>query len=144
MATQIRELETEAEWLAARPVLEPFWPEMDEAAFLDYRERLLDSDYRLFGLIEAEAEDDPVAAAGVTIDVSVWHGEHVRLHDLVTDPERRSEGFGEQLLSAVEEWGREQGCETLVLCSALDREGAHRFYEEYGMERDAYRFTKSL
>lgn len=148
IATRVRELETEAEWLGVWPVLEPFWPVTDKSEFLDYRERLLDSGYRLFALVEEETGDDPdpdpVAVAGVTVDVSVWHDEHVRAHDLVVDPERRSEGFGEELLADIEEWGREQGYDTLVLNSALDRENAHSFYEDYGMDRDGYRFTKPL
>lgn len=148
LTTRVRELETEAGWLRVWPVLEPFWPEMDESEFLEYRERLIERDYQLFALLEDDPEVDadptPVAAAGATVDASVWHGEHVRVHDLVVDPDRRSEGFGEDLLDTVEELGRQHGCDTLVLNSALDREGAHSFYEDYGMEKDGYRFTKSI
>lgn len=135
------ELETEEEWLAAWPVMEPFWPEMDREEFLDYRRRLRDREYQLFALRD---DGEPVAAVGVYPDLDVWYGKHVRIRDAVVAADRRSEGFGRELIKHVEDRAREEGYESLVLCSALDRERAHEFYEGQGMERDGYRFVESL
>lgn len=139
---EFTELTTEEEWLSAWSIMEPFWPDMDRETFLDYRHRLMEREYQLFAL--REGEDDPVAAIGLYPDLDVWYGKHVRIRDAVVAPDRRSEGLGRRLFKHVEERARQEGYESLVLCSALDRERAHEFYEDQGMERDGYRFTESL
>ncbi len=54
---------------------------------------------------------------------------------MVVDKERRSEGIGEHLMSAAENWARERGLTHIELSSNSQRVDAHRFYEKQGFSR---------
>ncbi|MFC4360470.1 GNAT family N-acetyltransferase [Halobium salinum] len=160
--TTIVELTNEAGWLAAYPVLSELRP-VDEATYLEYLRAMTAEGYRLFGLVEGGgaatgsesfAVDDSgavpppeafVAVAGVRISTTLYHGKHAWVYDLVTRPERRSEGHGERLLSFVEAWATARDCAVVELASGLWREDAHRFYEGHvDYERYCYTFKKDL
>ncbi|MED2645905.1 GNAT family N-acetyltransferase, partial [Bacillus thuringiensis] len=51
---------------------------------------------------------------------------------------------GNVLLSYIENWGKENGCESIVLTSAFARIDAHRFYEREGYDKVSYSFHKEL
>jgi GNAT superfamily N-acetyltransferase len=140
--TTIHELETEREWLAAFPVMVQLRTRLDEDTYLDYLRTMTTDGYRLF----AGSVDGKIATlAGVGVRVNMYYGRHVWVYELITDADHRSEGYGAELLSFVEEWGREQNCELVALTSGLQREDAHRFYEEWiGMERASYVYKQPL
>ncbi|WP_232702945.1 GNAT family N-acetyltransferase [Halobacterium wangiae] len=145
-AVRVAELDTEAEWEAAYPVLMELWADADRVftreeflAFL--RELRAVEGYRLFGLF---ADDALVSVAGVSVRMSVWYGRYLWVYDLATAPNHRSNGFGERLLSHLERWAADRGCDTIGLASAPERTDAHRFYEDRGMERSSHVFTRSL
>jgi GNAT superfamily N-acetyltransferase len=141
-STQIRELVTEAEWIEAFPVVSQLRNHLDEAAYLDYLERMTANGYRLFGLF---ADGDLAAVAGVDILTNMYYGRHLWVFDLVTDADHRSKGFGERLLRYLEGWAADRGCEKIALSSGLQRDAAHRFYEERAdMDRVSYVFTTDL
>jgi GNAT superfamily N-acetyltransferase len=140
--TTIHELETEREWLAAFPVMVQLRTRLDEDTYLDYLRTMTTDGYRLF----AGSVDGKIATlAGVGVRVNMYYGRHVWVYELITDADHRSEGYGAELLSFVEEWGWEQNCELVALSSGLQREDAHRFYEEWiGMERASYVYKQPL
>ncbi|MFP9193799.1 GNAT family N-acetyltransferase [Natronosalvus vescus] len=103
---------------------------------------MIDDGYRLFAV---SVDDEIVALAGVGIQVNMYYGRHVWVYELVTDADHRSEGHGLKLLSFVEDWAEENNCELVALSSGLQREDAHRFYEERaGMERASYVYKQPL
>lgn len=138
----IRELTSESEWIEAFPVYQQLRPELTEAEYLDSLERMSRSGYRLFGLF---ADESLVSVAGAEILVNMDHGRHLWVWDLVTDADARSQGHGRRLLEYLEDWAESRRCERIVLESGLQREEAHRFYEERtDMEKRSYVFTQNL
>ncbi|WP_459501128.1 GNAT family N-acetyltransferase [Bacillus sp. C1] len=98
--------------------------------------------YQLFSLYNEENE--VVSLAGVAICTNFYNKKHVFVYDLVTAEAHRSKGYGDALLSYIEEWGAEKGCSSVVLTSAFPRIDAHRFYEREGYEKVSYSFCKEL
>lgn len=140
--TEIRELETEREWRGAFPVMSQLRTHLDEESYLAYLREMTTDGYRLFAALEGE---EIVALAGVGVEVNMYYGRHLWVYELVTDEDHRSEGYGEQLLSFVETWAEKRGCELVALSSGLQREDAHRFYEDRaGMERASYVYKENL
>lgn len=140
--TDVRELTTEAEWRAAFPVLRELRDHLTEETYLGYLREMCEEGYRLFALYEG---DDVIAVAGAGIRTNFYNGRHLFVYDLVTRPERRSEGHGSRLMRFLDEWARERDCESLTLESGLWREDAHRFYEDrLGMDRYCYTFRKTF
>jgi GNAT superfamily N-acetyltransferase len=137
---RVLELATEAGWREAYPVMNELRPQ-EEATFLRRMERMYEEGYRLFGLYD---DRDLVSLAGVRELMTLYHGNHVWVYDLVTTEDRRSEGFGAEILAWVADWARERDANVLELASGLWREQAHEFYEREGMERFCYTFTMEL
>lgn len=66
---------------------------------------------------------------------------------LIVAEELRGQGLGKRLVSAAEEWARQQGCCQLFLRSGnrAERAPAHAFYRHIGFEKTTgYRFNKAL
>jgi GNAT superfamily N-acetyltransferase len=102
--------------------------------------------------------DDPNARAFVASD-----GEHVvgvttiHLRDtlnhptpiaqitlLVVDETVRSRGAGRALVEAAEAWARSRGAKRVAVTTALDRAGAHAFYERLGYAHTGRRYAKDF
>lgn len=115
---------------------------LDAESYLEYLREMTTDGYRLFAAMK---DGNIVALTGVEVEVTMYFGRHVWVHELVTDAAHRSEGYGRLLLSYVEQWAERQGCELVALSSGLQRDDAHRFYEETaGYERGAYVFHHQL
>lgn len=141
-SVDIQELTTEAEWRAAFPVVQQLRDHLSEAQYLEYLEAMREEGYRLFAVVEAGTI---VAVAGVVVRTNFYNGRHLFVYDLVTDEDRRSEGFGERLMRFVTDWAHDNGCESITLESGLWRDDAHRFYEDrLEMDRYCYTFKKEL
>ncbi|ELY98688.1 acetyltransferase [Natrialba chahannaoensis JCM 10990] len=139
---KIRELESESEWLGAFPVIKQLRTHLDEDQYLSYLEQMTADGYRLFGLF---SDDDLAAVAGVDILTNMYYGRHLWVFELVTDADHRSRGFGEQLFRYLVEWAENKGCEKIALSSGLQRDEAHRFYENrVEMDRASYVYTQDL
>ncbi len=140
--TRIQELVTEDEWRSAFPVMGQLRTNLDEETYLDYLGQMTADGYRLFARV---VDGDIVALAGIQIQVNMYYGRHVWVCELVTDAEHRSDGHGLALLTFVEEWAEEHGCELVALSSGVQRTDAHRFYEDRaGMERVSYVYKQPL
>jgi GNAT superfamily N-acetyltransferase len=83
--------------------------------------------------------------AGVGIQVNMYYGRHLWVYELVTHREHRSQGYGREMMEFLEGWAAERDCELIALSSGLQREDAHRFYEERAaMEPASYVYKKSV
>lgn len=139
---EIRELESQREWVDAFPVMRQLRSHLDEEVYLDYLHQMTADGYRLFGLF---SEGELAALAGVDILTNMYYGRHLWVFELVTDSDHRSRGFGTRLFEYLVEWAEAKGCDKIALSSALHREHAHRFYEDsVGMDRASYVFTRDL
>jgi GNAT superfamily N-acetyltransferase len=138
----IRELTTEMEWRAAFDILKQLRDGLTEEEYLNYLRDMREEGYRLFALFH---EEKLISLAGVAVQTNFYNGRHLFVYDLVTQANHRSEGYGASLMNFVEEWAKEQDCESVTLESGLWRDDAHRFYEnDLDMDRYCYTFKKEL
>lgn len=126
------ELETDAEWDEAVPILAQLWSHVDPSVVRSWRD---EPGYRPFGLSD---DGELVAVAGVSIRRVLHHARQAWIHDLVVDEAHRSEGYGSEVLDRIARWARQRDCEYVALANRLGNEDALRFYEANGMERWGY------
>ncbi|MGE6536589.1 GNAT family N-acetyltransferase [Bacillus luti] len=138
----VKEVVTEEQLDEVLPVLQQLRTKLskEEASFL-FR-KMKEENYKLFSLYDEIGE--VVSLAGVTICTNFYNKKHVFVYDLVTAEAHRSKGYGNVLLSYIENWGKEHGCESIALTSAFPRLDAHRFYEREGYDKVSYSFHKNL
>lgn len=139
---QIKELLEENQWRSAFKVVKQLRTDLDEDKYLQLVKLIHNDGYRMISLLE---NNEIVAIIGFTICTNLHSGKHVWVDDLITDENKRSRGYGEKLLSYVENIGRENGCEIISLSSGLQRTRAHKFYEEkMQFNRTSYLFKKNI
>lgn len=63
---------------------------------------------------------------------------------LVVDETVRSRGAGRALVEAAEGWARSCGAKRVAVTTALDRAGAHAFYERVGYVHTGRRYAKDF
>jgi GNAT superfamily N-acetyltransferase len=122
----IAELTTDAEILAAYPLLsflrEPLRPE----TFLEEIRLQEDDGYRLFG---GSAEGRLVTVAGIRPAHTLARGRHVFVDDLVTLPEAHGKGYATRMLRHLASRAVAEGWQRIYLDA---RETARGFYEKAG------------
>jgi GNAT superfamily N-acetyltransferase len=133
--TRVEELETEAEWADALPILRQLWTDASEEFVRSWAD---EEEYRLFGLfVEADSSsrtEELVAVAGISVQRVLHHARHAWVHDFVVDEAHRGQGYGAELLSFVESWAEERDCEYVGLAVVDGNDDALDFYEGEGME----------
>ncbi|EEK79284.1 N-acetyltransferase [Bacillus cereus] len=138
----VKEVVTEEQLDEVLPVLQQLRTKLSkEEASLLFR-KMKEENYKLFSLYDEIGE--VVSLAGVAICTNFYNKKHVFVYDLVTAEAHRSKGYGNVLLSHIENWGKEYGCESIALTSAFPRLDAHRFYEREGYDKVSYSFHKNL
>ncbi|MBO1005058.1 GNAT family N-acetyltransferase [Pseudogracilibacillus auburnensis] len=138
----IKELQSQKEILEAFPVMNQLRTHLDEKTYLDLVIEAKEKDmYQLFALYDL---GEIVAVTGFKPMITLYYGRCVWVCDLVTDNNKRSNGYGDILLSYVHEWAKENGYQSVALSSGLQRTEAHRFYEEkMGYDKVSYVFKKN-
>ena len=142
-AFTIKEIQSKKEIVEAFPVMKQLRTHLDEQEYLNLVLDAQENDrYKMYALIE---ENQIVAVIGFKPMITLYYGRFVWICDLITDAKKRSNGYGEQLLTYVHRWAKENNYETVALSSGLQREDAHRFYEErMKYEKVSYVFKKLL
>ncbi|CAM4120704.1 GNAT family N-acetyltransferase [Bacillus wiedmannii] len=138
----IREVVTEADLHNVFPVLQQLRTKLSREEASSLFQKMKEENYKLFSL--RNEEDEAVSLAGVAICTNFYNEKHVFVYDLVTAEAHRSKGYGNVLLSYIENWGKENECESIVLTSAFPRLDAHRFYEREGYDKVSFSFYKEL
>lgn len=139
---EIRELCAEKDVVHIFPLMYELRPFLNKELFLENWRVMRQEGYRIFAMYD---NGEIIAFTGIQIRTNMYYFRHVFVHELVTKSGIRSKGYGKKLLEWVHDWGRKQDCVTVALESALNREDAHRFYEEkMQYERFCYSFKKSL
>ncbi|MES2414961.1 MAG: GNAT family N-acetyltransferase [Pseudomonadota bacterium] len=88
--------------------------------------------------------DQPVALAGYRIQENLVYGRFLYVDDLVSENAARSSGYGSQLMESLKAQTRRQGCEKLVLDTALTNSLGQRFYFRNGLLATALRFSVTV
>lgn len=98
--------------------------------------------YELYGLYIG---DFLASVIGFEPMTTLYYGRFIWVCDLVTDDNYRSLGYGNHLLSHIEDLAKEKGYDAIALSSGLQREQAHRFYEDkMAYDKVSYVFKKEL
>lgn len=138
----IKELVNENQWKKAFPVMKELRTGLNEERYWQLTAAMRKEGYRMFALFDNE---EIVTIAGVIVLTSLYNGKYLWVHDLITTASKRSKGYGKRLLSFMEQWAKENNCETVALSSGLQRVDAHRFYEnKMSFEKTSYVFKKEL
>ncbi|MFJ8453539.1 GNAT family N-acetyltransferase [Bacillus paramycoides] len=138
----ISEIVTEAELHDVLPVFQQLRTKLSKEEASSLFQKMKEENYKLLSL--RNEEDEVVSLAGVAICTNFYNKKHVFVYDLVTAEAHRSKGYGNVLLSYIEDWGMENGCESIALTSAFPRLDAHRFYEREGYDKVSFSFHKKL
>ena len=124
----IKELQSRNEIIEAFPVMKQLRTHLDESIYLELVIAAQENDgYKVFALLEG---NEIVAVIGFKPMITLSSGRFIWICDLVADANRRSKGYGEKLLTYVQEWAKENNYESVSLSSGLQRIDAHRFYED--------------
>lgn len=139
----IREMKSREDLTDAFQVMKELRTHLDTNEFLALVEEAREKDmYQIYALYEKERI---VAVTGFKLMITLYNGRSVWVCDLVTSRQHRSKGYGQKLLSFIEEWAIERGYESVGLSSGLQRKDAHRFYEEkMSYHPVSYAFKKEL
>jgi ribosomal protein S18 acetylase RimI-like enzyme len=138
----IEELTTADEFREAYAVMYELRTQLSLDEYLALLEPMRREGYRLIALREDGVME---ALAGIIVLTNFYDGRHIYVYDLITRSESRSRGYGERLLTHVEELARSEGCARVTLSSGVQRIDAHRFYESrMGYTRASYVFRKAL
>ncbi|RKQ30797.1 GNAT family N-acetyltransferase [Oceanobacillus halophilus] len=139
----IRELKLEKDIREAFPVIRQLRTHLSESEYLNL---VLDAQqYDCYKMFALNVDGEMVAVTGFKPMITLYYGRFVWVCDLVTDSEHRSNGYGEQLLSYVHNWAIENKYDRVALSSGLQRQDAHRFYEEkMNYDKVSYVFKKAL
>ena len=139
---QISELQHDAEFEEAFPVIRELHDDLDERRYRELIPEMRAAGYRMFAVRE---EGNIVAVAGVQMLTNLYYGHHFYMYDLSVIGPARSKGHGERLLRHVERVAREEGCGYVALACGRERDAALRFYEgRMGYERPGYSMRKAL
>ena len=139
----IKELQSRNEIIEAFPVMRQLRTHLDESSYLELVSDAQEKEgYKMFALFDG---NDIVAVIGFQPMITLYYGRFIWVCDLVTDANKRSEGYGEKLLSYTHKWAKENNYENVALSSGLQRTDAHRFYEnKMGYNKVSYVFKAPL
>lgn len=139
----IKELQSRNEIMEAFPVLRQLRTHLNEGSYLELVSEAQEKEgYKMFALFD---DNDIVAVIGFQPMITLYYGRFIWVCDLVTDANKRLEGYGEKLLSYTHKWAIENKYESVALSSGLQRTDAHRFYEnKMDYSKVSYVFKASL
>lgn len=139
----IKEFQSRNEILEAFPIIKQLRTHLDESTYLELVKEAQEKDsYKMFALLDG---NEIVAVTGFKPMITLYYGKFVWVCDLVTDNNKRSNGYGEKLLTYVHEWAKKNKYESVALSSGLQRTDAHRFYEDkMNYDRVSHVFKTSL
>ena len=97
--------------------------------------------YYCFGLF---ASQELVAVSSGWLTTRLYSGRQLELDNVVVKPEWRNRGIGADLNRYIEDWAKNNACQTCELNSYVTNTGSHRFYFRHGYSILGYHFYKRL
>ncbi len=126
-------------------LLRQLWPDkqLDPAQLRVVYDSVLTSEFQ-FHLCAVEGEN-LVGFGSLSLRSSLWEAGCLgHIDELIVDQKHRQRGIGLQLLFALIDLARQNGCGRIELDSAFHRTAAHEFYESQGFENRAYLFSRLI
>ena len=101
---------------------------------------------------DSKARAFVAVTVGEVVGMATVHLRDVMNHDapiaqltlLVVDENARAKGIGRALVERAETWAQERGARRMAVTTALDRAGAHAFYERVGYSHTGRRYARNL
>jgi ribosomal protein S18 acetylase RimI-like enzyme len=138
----IRHADTVSEIGRCFPLMRQLRPRLESVEqFLDCHRRQSVSGYRL---VAGWSDEAPVVLAGYRVSENLFHGQHVYVDDLVSDPAHRNKGHAAALLDFLQREAKALGCGQLVLDTAADNLNAQHVYQKSGMTPGGLHFFMKL
>ncbi|OAX47039.1 GNAT family N-acetyltransferase [Paenibacillus sp. AD87] len=101
-----------------------------------------DGNYKTFvALFENDVVGFVTIVQALSIGVSIGY---LHIQALAVKKEFQHRGVGTQLLRHTENYAKELGISSIILCSGFKRTDAHAFYEHNGYDKDSYCFDKII
>ena len=138
----LRHAETDADVTACFDVMQQLRPNLKSAE--DFLAAVTLQRGQGYRLLAAWEDGKPVALAGYRRVDNLIHGRFIYVDDLITDAHARGHGHGDRLLAELHRLGRADGCERLVLDTALGNALAQRFYFRFGLLARGLHFSLDL
>lgn len=133
---------SEADARRCYPLMKQLRPHLaSEDEFAQRWKRQTADGYKLLMLMDG---DQPVALGGYRVQENLVYGRFLYVDDLVSDASLRSSGLGSQLMDSLKAETKAQGCEKLVLDTALSNSLGQRFYFRNGLLATAMRFNVAV
>lgn len=122
-------------WLELRQAL---WPHGSQQEHLDEITELASDRQRYLNLIAYTANDQPIGLAEASLRRDyvngTGHSPVVFLEGLYVSVEQRRQGIAGQLIEAVAQWGREQGCVEMASDTGLENLVSQATHKALGFE----------
>lgn len=141
MTGAVQLAETDAQIAGCFAVMAQLRPHLKEDEFVGRIRAQQAQGYRLAYLEDAGAV---VAVAGFRVMEMLMTGRTLYVDDLVTDPSRRSLGYGKRMLDWLQAQAKAEGCEMFSLDSGTQRQEAHGFYFRERMRVTSFHFAKKV
>jgi len=124
------------------PIVSQLRPHLSMDEYIEITKGMAYNGYQIFCVFE---NGEIVSYAGIAILKNLYYGEHIWVYELVTDESKRGRGYGKMLLSYIEKFAKDNSLNCVALSSGLQKEDAHKFYEEsMDYERVSYVFKKKV
>jgi len=135
-------LDSDQDYQAGFAVMRELRPHLtDAAAFAAQVRRQSGQGYRL---LAAWRGDEIKGLAGYRIQENLLYRRFLYIDDLVIAADVRGSGLGGQLIDAVRDEAKRQGCANLVLDTGLGNALGQRFYFRQGLLARALHFCQPL
>jgi len=122
-------------------VIKELRPHLKQENFVETIRYMEEEGYRL---VFIEDNNEVVSVAGYRISTCLFKGKNLYIDDLVTANKARSKGYGERLITHLQEKAVNEKCHFYCLDSGTHRGEAHKFYFTQGFTIASYHFSKQL
>lgn len=99
--------------------------------------RKANSQENYFLIVAEDIEKSQICGSVLAITIDDFCGDCapiMLIENVVTHHDYQNRGVGRKMFEAIEEWGKSRNVNYVILCSSLEREGAHKFYHAIGYE----------
>ncbi|NEU62348.1 GNAT family N-acetyltransferase [Paenibacillus sp. ALJ109b] len=101
-----------------------------------------DGNYKTFvALFENDVVGFVTIVQALSIGITIGY---LHIQALAVKKEFQYRGVGTKLLRHTENYAKELGISSIILCSGFKRTDAHAFYEHNGYDKDSYCFDKII
>ena len=99
------------------------------------------STYRCFGLF---LNKKLVGISSGWITVRFYSGKQLEVDNVTIENSLQSKGLGKQFFDFIENWAKENGCETIELNTYVQNSKSHKFYFNLGYSILGFHFWKHI